>query len=268
MKVSLICTVWNEEKNIRELLNSINVQILQPDEFIIVDGGSNDDTINILKEYKKRHHTLKIIETRKCNIPQGRNLAIKKAKYDIIVGVDAGTKYDKNWLKNLTKNFKGDVGFGKTLPLIKNDFQKVLAKKMKQRFGSSRNIIFKKDVWKKVGKYPEDLDMAEDTVFTKKVKDKRFKINFIPNAIGYWEMRDNIGDLEKQFYNYGYWDAIAYKKYRVLPLKRKIALFILTILFIFFPLFWIVSKFSLSIKIDFVRRFAYLKGFWTGVLKK
>lgn len=266
MKISVISTVRNEESSIKLFLNSIIKQTKKPDEFIIVDGGSTDKTCDILKMYKRKYRWIKIFQLVGANIAKGRNYAISKSKNEVIVGADAGTKYNKDWLENLINNFKGDIGFGQTLPLIESKFQKILSKKMKQRFGSSRNTIFKKNVWKKVGGYPEDLNMAEDTVFNERVKKAGFKVELIPDAIGYWGMRDNLEDVKKQFYDYGFWDGVAYKKYKVLPVKSKIAVIGLSILYPFYPLFLIASKFSLSIKIDVVRRFAYLKGFWRGFL--
>jgi len=267
MKISIISTVLNEEKNIEKFLNSILNQTTKSDEIIIVDGGSKDKTYDILKKYAKKNKKIRVFQEKDINISKGRNYAIEKAKNDIIISTDAGTEFKKDWLENLIRNFKGDVGFGQTLPLIKNNFQKILSKKMKQRFGSSRNIIFKKSVWKKIGGYPEDLNMAEDTVFNERIKKAGFKMELIPDAIGYWEMRENIDGLKKQFYNYGYWDGIAYRKYKILPIKHKIAVMGLLILSPLYPLFLLASKFSLSIKIDVVRRFAYLRGFWKGFLK-
>lgn len=267
MKISVISTVYNEEKNIAKFLDSILQQTKKPEEIIIVDGGSKDRTFDILKNYAKKNKIMKIFQENGLNIAQGRNFAIRKTKNEIIIGADAGTKYKKDWVENLTKKFDADLGFGKTLPLIESNFQKVLAKKMKQRFGSSRNIIFKKLVWEKVGGYPEDLRMGEDTLFNERIKNAGFKIQLIPEAIGYWEMRNNINDLKKQFYNYGFWDGVAYKKYGTLPIKYKIAVLGLTMLFIFYPIFWLVSRISLPLKISFVRRFSYLNGFWKGFLK-
>jgi len=269
MKISVISTVLNEEKNIEVFIKSIINQSKKPDEFIIVDGGSSDNTYKILKKYSKKYDWIRVYRLGGANISQGRNYAIQKAKNEIIVAVDAGTKYEKDWLENLTKHFVADVGYGKTLPWVENDFQKILAKKMKQRFGSSRNIIFRKDVWKFVGGYPEDLKSAEDTVFNEKIRKAGFKSQLIPNAICYWQMISNLDDLKKRFfYNYGYWDAIAYKKYKILPTKSKILIMFLTPLAILYPAFWLISKFSLSIKIDVTRRFNYLRGFWKGFFEK
>ena len=51
MKVSVIATVLNEGPAIRRLLDSLVAQTRAPDEVVIVDGGSSDDTVSILRGY-------------------------------------------------------------------------------------------------------------------------------------------------------------------------------------------------------------------------
>jgi glycosyltransferase involved in cell wall biosynthesis len=264
-KISVIGTVLNEESNINWFISSILSQTKKPAEIIIVDGGSNDKTYKILKEISKKKKTLKVFQKKGANISQGRNYAIKKSGNNIIVGVDAGTKYKKNWLEELIKGFNGQMCFGINKPLIKNNFQRILAKKLlKNPPGSARNIIFSKKIWEEVGGFPEDLDIAEDTLFEEKIKRKGYCIKMVKGAIGFWEMRKNLEEVKKQFYRYGYWEGVSQRKYKLMPKKYKIAVILLVISFPFVPAFWITSKFSLSFKIDFVRRYSYLKGFLKG----
>lgn len=265
-KVSAIATVLNEERNVRDFIDSIIMQTKKPDEFMVIDGGSNDATYKILKEYSKKHRWIKTYQLKGANISQGRNFAIKKTRNEIILGVDAGTKYEKNWIEEMVKAFSCDVGFGRTLPLIENEFQKVLAKQMKQKYGSSRNIILKKSVWANIGGYPEDLDIGEDTFFNEKIKRKGFVTQKISEAIGYWEMRKNLEEVKKQFFRYGYWDGYAYRKYKILPLKNKIAVIGLAILLPLYPFFWLISGISLELKIKIARRFNYIVGFLRGYI--
>lgn len=53
MRVSLIFTVLNEEKSVKNLLDSLLKQTRKPDEIVVVDGGSKDRTVEILKQYRK-----------------------------------------------------------------------------------------------------------------------------------------------------------------------------------------------------------------------
>lgn len=268
MKVSLICTVKNEEENISSFLKSIVVQSSKPLEFIVVDGGSKDKTLLILKKFSKRFKWIKAYQ-KIGNISEGRNFAIKKSKNQIIAVCDAGGQYSKNWLQNLVRGFNGQVSFGMDSPLIKNDFQKVLAKTLLHNgvAGSSRNMIFLKKIWEEVGGYPEDLMIGEDTLFDERIKNAGYKISRIPDAICYWEMRKDYLSFKRQFYRYGYWDGVAYKKYGILPIKHKLSIIATSFLLLFFPIFYFLSLFSLKLKIKSAKRFYYLKGFLRGFFR-
>ena len=52
--ISLICTVLNEGDHMRRLLDSLVAQTCAPDEVVIVDGGSRDNTVAVLNEYADR----------------------------------------------------------------------------------------------------------------------------------------------------------------------------------------------------------------------
>ena len=53
-RVSVICTVLNEGESIRRLLDSLVLQTCQPDEVVLVDGGSRDNTVEVIREYAAR----------------------------------------------------------------------------------------------------------------------------------------------------------------------------------------------------------------------
>lgn len=211
-KVSLICTVKNEESGIKEFMESIIKQTLLPDEFIIVDGGSTDKTFEILKKLAKKYKWIKVYQVKGANIAQGRNYAIEKSKGEIIAVCDAGCVIDKNWLKYITlplKEGKANIVVGNYRPLARNKFeyfQGVLVVKPGPKLlptrASSRSIAFKKYVWKEVGGYPEKFLTGEDTFFNVKAF-RKFKVIYEPRAIVYWKMRPNLKSFFKQFFMYG-----------------------------------------------------------------
>jgi glycosyltransferase involved in cell wall biosynthesis len=105
MLLSLVATVCDEGDSIRTLLDSMAQQNRPPDEIVITDGGSKDNTVAILKEYQSRL-PLKILEAPDTNIAEGRNVAIKAASGDIIAVTDAGVRLSPNWLEELVKPFE------------------------------------------------------------------------------------------------------------------------------------------------------------------
>ena len=50
MKVSVCITVFNEEGSIGELLDSLLKQTKKPGEIVIVDGGSKDKTVDVIRK--------------------------------------------------------------------------------------------------------------------------------------------------------------------------------------------------------------------------
>jgi glycosyltransferase involved in cell wall biosynthesis len=52
MKVSLVTTVLNEEKTIEKFLDSVISQTRKPEEVVIVDGGSTDETLEKVQKFK------------------------------------------------------------------------------------------------------------------------------------------------------------------------------------------------------------------------
>lgn len=109
MHVSVIATVFNEEKNIERLLDSLANQTRRPDEVLICDGGSQDNTSKIISDYAQKNRErlphLKLLVEPGANISRGRNLAIAAAQGPVIAVTDAGVRLDGRWLEHLVAGF-------------------------------------------------------------------------------------------------------------------------------------------------------------------
>jgi glycosyltransferase involved in cell wall biosynthesis len=223
MKVSLILTVLNEGEHIRRLLESILKQSRLPDEVVICDGGSRDNTVSVIETYADRL-PLKVISVPGANISQGRNAAIRAASGEVIAVTDAGVWLESDWLEELVKCGGWGVGGGATLVAgfyksdPTNDFEVALGATTlpnveeinpEKFLPSSRSVAFLKSAWEAVGGYPEWLDFSEDVVFDLAIRKKFGAFAFAPNAVAHFRPRASLSSFAKQYFNYAKGDGKA-----------------------------------------------------------
>ncbi len=218
-KVSVIVTVKNEEKTIEKLLASLRSQTRPPDEIVIVDGGSTDRTVDLIRGWADRL-PIKLIVRPGLNISQGRNLAIREASGEIIASTDAGVKLSPVWLESLLRPFESGakVVSGFFLPDVEGAFETAMGAtvlpslediKPWKFLPSSRSVAFLKEAWEKVGGYPEWLDYCEDLIFDFKLRRLYGPFPFAPEAIAYFKPRTNLRDFFIQYYRYARGDGKA-----------------------------------------------------------
>ncbi|WP_440613968.1 glycosyltransferase family 2 protein [Candidatus Pelagibacter sp. HIMB1748] len=115
MKITIIIPCYNEENTIIEILKKVNLQKKNFDlEIIVSDDGSNDKTIQLLKENKNFFDKLIL---GKENRGKGAALkeAIKISTGEIIIFQDSDLEYDPEDYKKLIKPFinnQADVVYG------------------------------------------------------------------------------------------------------------------------------------------------------------
>jgi glycosyltransferase involved in cell wall biosynthesis len=105
LHVSVICTVLNEGESVRRLMDSLVSQTHPPDEVVIVDGGSRDNTVGVIREYADQL-PLRVLVVPGANISRGRNAAIEAAMGDAIASTDAGVWLEPVWLASLVARLR------------------------------------------------------------------------------------------------------------------------------------------------------------------
>ncbi|MBE6149980.1 MAG: glycosyltransferase [Firmicutes bacterium] len=246
--LTIIIPCYNVENYIEKCLDSIIKQSIEKYEIILIDDCSKDNTLNIIKKFKKEHSNLDItVLNNETNMGAGasRNLAVSKAKFDYISFVDSddilSENYYKEMLIELNKSNASvvvcdiDVVYGYNNEKIK--MQVCDEKETRLSFinngmaASPCNKIFSK---KEILKYPfAEGIMNEDIACVIPVLATTKKIKYCKSAVYYYVQHENsvqnsklsfkkldiIKSLEivkeriknvKQFKQY--WDALVYQQ--------------------------------------------------------
>ena len=219
--ISLIATVLNEGDNIHQLFDSIKRQTRRPDEIVIVDGGSSDDTRAIIQGYAEEL-PLRLFVEPGSNISRGRNRAITEARGDIIAVTDAGVRLTETWLEKVTAPLLDDPALNAVGGFFLADPQTAfetalgattlpLAREIKSAtfLPSSRSIAYRKSAANAIGCYPEWLDFCEDLVFDLRLRARSGPFAFAPDAVVYFRPRAGLHQFFRQYYLYARGDGKA-----------------------------------------------------------
>lgn len=95
-KISVIIPVYNMEKYIGECLDSVLGQTLRDIEVIIINDGSKDNSLKIIKEYTKKDNRIVVIDKENAGVGAARNDGIRVATGDFVAFMDPDDMYASN----------------------------------------------------------------------------------------------------------------------------------------------------------------------------
>jgi glycosyltransferase involved in cell wall biosynthesis len=212
IKVSLVIPVRNEEHSLPALLQSIRHQTLPPDEVVLVDGGSTDRTVEVIRRLTADDTRFKVIEAGNATPGRGRNVGIDGAVHDWIALTDAGIRLDPAWLAELVRIAQQDsqvaVVFGNYEPVAQSAFERFAAlvyvpARQVRPTGCTRDpfiasSLLRRESWRQAGGFP-DLRAAEDLIFMERLKELGCNIAWAPKAIVFWQLQATLAGTFRRF---------------------------------------------------------------------
>jgi glycosyltransferase involved in cell wall biosynthesis len=183
--VSIILTELNEAAEIARAVDSLLAQEPPAAEVVVVDGGSTDGTWEYLSAKSAADPRLIAIPDESCSlkhtdgpVSRGRNVAIQAATGEIVACADAGCRYAPDWLRNLTAPIAdGTAEYALGGSLLDPDsptpwdvasapyFSVKLDPLEPTRSCTARSMAFTRALWLRLGGFPEEILVGEDTLF-------------------------------------------------------------------------------------------------------
>lgn len=110
--ISVIVPVYNSEKFLEKSLKSLSEQAIDSIEFICVNDGSTDSSLDILNDFAEMDHRFKIIDQKNRGVSAARNAALDIASGEYIMFMDSDDWYSKDTCMralNYIVQYKADI---------------------------------------------------------------------------------------------------------------------------------------------------------------
>ncbi len=186
MLISIITITLNAEKTILKTIRSINNQSFKNFEYIIIDGASTDQTINIIKKNLKKKY--KIIVEKDNGIYDAMNKGIKISKGEFVGFLNSDDWLNKNTLKKIEKFIKinnPNIIFGNARFFKKNKFffyAKANLDKIESDMTLLHSSFYVKNKIIKKYKFNENFIISSDYEQMIKLK-KKYKFSFLNESL-------------------------------------------------------------------------------------
>ena len=195
MKISIVTVAYNAASTIKDTIDSVLSQTGIDLEYIIVDGGSQDDTIKIVESYGSKIH--QFISEADNGIYDGMNKGVKMATGDIIGILNSDDFYmDENVLKKIIQKFTDKVQavYADLVYVDQNDTTKITRTWISKEYQPNAfrkgwmpphpTFFVRKEIYEKFGCYSLELRSAADYEFMLRVIHKhQIQIDYLPEVI-------------------------------------------------------------------------------------
>jgi len=190
-KVSIVTVCYNAAPTIEDTIQSVINQTYPNVEYIIVDGGSTDGTLDIIKKYEK--HIAKWVSEPDEGIYDAMNKGIKMSTGEIIGIINADDWYEQDIIKEIINTFFDDINIDLIFGDLKVcDFQKniilmklgsLIQKRLKDALWHPTMFV-KKEVYNRYGLYDIRFSFIADYDFMCRIASSVNK-KYLPKVISY-----------------------------------------------------------------------------------
>ena len=103
-KVSIVVPIYNSEKELPRCIDSILNQTFSDFELILINDGSKDGSLNILKEYEQKDKRVTVIDNENNGVSETRNIGIRRSSGDYIAFVDSDDYIESDMVEALVES--------------------------------------------------------------------------------------------------------------------------------------------------------------------
>jgi glycosyltransferase involved in cell wall biosynthesis len=212
MQVSVIIPVLNEEASIQSLIEGLLSQTRPPDEIVITDAGSTDNTQSLIQRLQSSSKIPILLTVDHHAFPgRGRNIAIHKATNEWLACIDAGITPETNWLEELVSVVEqqpdAKMVQGRYEPVTDTYFKECAAiayvgPSSSHSQQSLASCLLHRSAWEAGCMFPEDLRSGEDLIFFRRLKIAGVPTATSDKAVVHWHLQPDTSSTFRRFATY------------------------------------------------------------------
>jgi glycosyltransferase involved in cell wall biosynthesis len=170
--VSIVMPVYNRRDLVPDALRSTQAQPGVDAEIIVVDDGSADDTVEVVREIARRDSRIRLIEAPHGGVAKARNIGVKAANRDWLTFLDSDDVFAPDRLRRQIDKLQArpDVtvvtGHNQQFKGLTSDFQPILTSNAERRTDPTLGAaMFRRSLFDQHGLFDETMEMGEDLDF-------------------------------------------------------------------------------------------------------
>ena len=229
--ISIVCPVFNEEEYIAELLDFCLSAKPAAKEIILIDGDSTDDTCAVIENYCRQYNNIRLLHNPHRYVPYALNIGIRQACGNIIIRLDAHTRYAPDYFEKIIEAFNQTSAaiVGGPMRIAEgNTIQNAIGYATSTLFGIGNSSFhfeafegytnsvylgaWKKEIFRTTGLFDEVFVRNQDDEFNYRARQHGFTIYQSPAIKGYYNPRKTFRDLFSQYFQYGYYKPMVLSK--------------------------------------------------------
>lgn len=241
--VSVVVPCRNEIRHIRAFLDSVFRQELGQIEMevLVADGMSDDGTRLVLGEFERRFSALKVLDNPEEIASTGLNRAIREARGEIIIRMDAHTIYAQDYVRScvdvLNETNADNVG-GPALTRADGYMAQAIAHAFHTPFASGGAKFrdpgyegpvdtvpygcWRKSTLERIGMFDEKQVRSQDDELNRRLVSYGGKIWQSPRIVSWYQPRTSLSGLFRQYFQYGFWKVAVIRKHHRPAARRNL----------------------------------------------
>jgi len=242
--VSVVVPCRNEIQHIRAFLDSLFRQELGAIEveILIADGMSDDGTRQVLAEMEAKVAGLRVIDNPEKIVSTGLNRAIRAARGEIILRMDAHTLYAPDYIRacvEVLEQTRADNVGGPALTRAEGYIPQAIALAFQAPFarggakfrdaryeGPADTVPYgcwRKSTLERIGMFDETQVRSQDYELNARIISRGGTVWQSPKIKSWYRPRASLSSLFWQYFQYGFWKVAVIRKHRGLASPRNFA---------------------------------------------